>query len=481
MKIQELSEKILKFGEEINKIKLRQYQWERSLQIIKAVILNESGTFTTLWSRRSGKSEMLKVAMLSLMTLLPNLARTYLVKEFPRLKLFRDGLHVAFAGPKFQTARIPFVRLKRQARQKTFTDKLESLNIDIITSNSHHFELSNESLATAFSGSETASNEGEGAEVLLLDESAMLSPFSVYKILRPMVAHCDGLISETGTPSRKKCPFLTDIEYNKQKFPHLHHEVPYTDVTPFSKDYASFIDGEIDRLPGGMKNPFFRMNYLLHWLIAEGHFVDTNIFLKLATTMRGPSGGRLAAGVDWGKIESATTVTILEDRGNQFVIADLFEIKGDWDHQFEYLVPFLKNYPLQVVYSESNGLGDPLSSRLKMELGADKVEERFMSSTYKDLIFTNLETEITAKPARFSYFDDDSDESKSFIRQFLDAEKEVKGKLLSVHKPKEEGAADDFLISTALALDALRSTPIVTFDIRTSEKKRGIVSELEHL
>jgi hypothetical protein len=482
MKIDNLVDKILNFGEKVNNIKLRPYQRKRAGQLIKAVILHESGIWTTLWARKSGKSEMLKVTMSALMTLLPELAKTYLAKEFSRLKLFKNGLDVAFAGPKETIAKIPFIRLRRQARQKKFIDILASLDVQIIISNSVQFELSNGSTATAFSGSETAANEGPGAHILLIDEGALLSPFSLYKILHPMVAHVNGLISQTGTPGRKKCPFLTAIDYNKRKFPHLHQEVPYTEVIPYSKDYASFVDSEIDRLPGGLTNPFFRMNYLLEWLIAEGHFIDFAKFLKLGVSERKtPNGGKLVAGIDWGKVVSATTVTILEGIQEMASVVDLLEIKGDWDYQFEYLIPFLKGYPdLEVIFSESTGSGDPLTLKLKEEIGEDIVQGKFMSAPYKDKIFTNLHTEITANPSRFRYFDDDSDECKSFIRQFLDAEQEVKGKLLVVHKPKEGGSADDFLFSTALALDALQSTSTGKIEYQTTGNKRTIQGELEN-
>ena len=475
MKINDLVDKILIFGEKINKIKLRPYQKERAGQIIRAVVLHEPGIWTTLWSRKSGKSEMLKVAMLSLIILLPELARTHIAKEFPRLKLFKDGVDVAFAGPKESIAKIPFIRLRRQARQKKFVDVLHSLELEIVTSNSINFELSNGSTATAFSGSETAANEGPGAHILLVDEAALLSPFSLYKILHPMVAHIDGLIGQTGTPGRKRCPFLTAIEYNKRKFPSLHQEVPYEGVTPYSKDYASYIEAEIDRLPGGRQNPFFRMNYLLEWLIAEGHFVDALRFAKLNTAIRGQTDkGRLVAGVDWGKVTSATTATILEDRQNMTSVVDLFEIKGDWDHQFEYLVPFLQGYDLDTVYAESVGSGDPLTLRLANAIGKSLVHDKFMSAPYKDKIFTNLDTELTADPPRFEYFDDNSPESQSFIRQFLDVEQEVIGKLLVVKKPKEEGSMDDFCFSTALAHDALQSGESTKLEYQTTGKKREV-------
>ena len=397
LKKQQLVDKIIGWTEAANEWKFRPYQRKSAKQVVESILIDAPGILTRLWSRKSGKTDTLKMVMSALMAILPGLARSHFAKDFPRLKLFRSGFQVAFAAPKEQLAQLPFKRLRKQARQKHFLKHLNSLDVYVQASNSSTFELSNESIATAFSGSETASNEGEGAHCLILDESQKLSPFSVYKILRPMVAHCDGLIIEIGTAFRKKGPFKGDIEYNKRKFPDLHQEVPYTDVTPFSHWYASYIDKEIDRLPGGKDNPAFKMNYLLEWLIAEGHFVDPDIFIELNTAHRGPSGGKLTAGVDWGKVESSTAVTILESQNGNTAVVDLFEIKGDWDHQCDYLIPFLKDLPLTKVFSEATGAGDPLTTRLAKELGKNKVEGKFMSAPYKDQIFTTLQTEITAK------------------------------------------------------------------------------------
>jgi len=480
MKIQELIDKILNWTEKANKWKFRPYQRKSSEQIIRVAIVDSPTILTRLWSRKAGKTHTLRIIMSALMSILPSLAHTYLAKEYPRLKLYKFGLNLAFAGPKENLAKLPFKDLRRQAREKHFLEYLRQLEVSVHASNSETFELSNGSIATAFSGSETAANEGYGAQVLILDESQRLSPFSTYKILYPMVAHCDGPIISIGTPARRKCPFLTNIEYNQRKFPDYHQEIPYTGVIPFSKWYASYIDKEIDRLPGGVDNPAFKMNFLLEWLIAEGHFVDPNVFIKLNTGQKGAIGGRLAAGIDWGKVDSSTTATILEDRGDRKAVIGLFEIKGNWEHQFDYLVPFLKSFPnLRLIYSESNPMGDMPTEKLMGEFPG-KVEGRYMTAPYKDQIFTKLQAEITATHPRFEYYEDKSKESQNFIRQFLDAEQEMKGNLLSVHKPDEEGAADDFLVSTALANAAIESIPSGKVEYRSTGKKRDVLSALEN-
>ena len=106
-----------------------------------------------------------------------------------------------------------------------------------------------------------------------------------------------------------------------------------------------------------------------------------------------------------------------------------------------------------------------------------------MSAQYKDHIFNKLDTEIKAKESRFEYFDDGTPESKAFIQQFLDAEQEIRGQQLSVHKSDEEGAEDDFLISTALAADAMLSSSSSSShknQFHTSPKKRGLASNLSN-
>lgn len=476
-----LTEKIIRFAEKINERDFRPYQRKRSVDMIHAAILNEGATLTNLWARQSGKTEMIKATSLALMSLLPALSESTAAIDFPALKLYKFGYQVALAGPKLATAQIPFNRLRRQLRRSNFQKILAGLGVEVITSNSVLFELSNGSVAQAFSGSETASNEGPGADLLLIDEASMVSQYSYYKILRPMVAANNGTICMTGTPWRKRCPFLADIDYNKRHRPHFHYEVPYLQVIKESPQYAAFIEEEIRRLPGGADNPFFQMNYNLMWMLIQGHFVEYEHFAKLALKERFGSGEiSYYAGVDWGKIVSATVAVILEKSPFGITVVDACELRGDYDDQFAYLVPFLKSYNCSAIFAEAVGTGDPLCSRLKNEMGGkDLVFDKFMSAQYKDRIFTQLNTLITGKPPQFYYLDNGSREMNMLQEQFLDAEQEIKAKLLSVHKSDKEGALDDFLYGTAIGVDACLSAPHSgKIEFESSGHKREIFESL---
>ena len=52
--------------------------------------------------------------------------------------------------------------------------------------------------------------------------------------------------------------------------------------------------------------------------------------------------------------------------------------------------------------------------------------------------------------------------------------------MLVVHKPKEEGSADDFLFSTALAMDALQTAPSGKIEYKSTGEKRGVLKALEN-
>lgn len=481
-----ICDRIVHLAERIEGFALRPYQRTALKRAASALITGQGQTLTNLWARKSGKSETIKALILSLMPLLPAMARLpELVTAFPHLAVFRNGFQVAIAGPKMSTASLTFKRIRRQAKSRRFKDILASLGIEIVTSNSVEFELSNGSLAQAFSGSETANAEGPDAHLLYLDEAQLLSPFSVYKILRPFVAATNGLVVESGTPGRSRCPFLSDIEFNMRKSPDAHLCIPYTEITAISPNYKAFIASELERLPGGVENIYFRMNYLLEWILSTGHFIDSNHLLSLATAPRGIHRhfDEIYGGIDWGKASSATTVTIEGRYGEHFAVIDLLRLKGSYDEQLHILIPFLERYfcrGLLKVRAETNSAGDPNTERLQVHFGANKIEGFYSTPASKDRIYSLLQNDMQS--TRFTYFQDNSPEALMWEREFMDLEQEVKGNLLCVHKPDVEGSSDDFCDSTALAhsLFRPRNLGLASLSRSAGRKRRSIVGTSDY-
>jgi len=412
------------------------------------------------------------------MIALPELSRSAIAKDFPRLKEFAEGFAVCISGPKLNTARQIFLRIKRIGRGKVFKRCLQELDLEVTVSNSDTFELSNGSIARAFSGSPTASADEESAHLLILDEAQRLSPYSVYKILRPLTAATGGLIWNLGTPGLTRCPFLRDIRYNQQHEPHLDQQVNYLEVEKYSTAYQRYIEEELKRLPGGKENEFFKMNFLLEWLLAEGHFIDPDNFeiLKRNFKRGTQTGGRLTAGIDWGKVDSATVVTILEERNGSgkpdYVAIDWLDLKGDnYENQYQYIEHFLAGYENPLTYSESRGEGSPATEQMQKRLGSKVIVGKCPTGVYNDRIHSNLGN--FCKIGQFGYCADSSSESKAFEEQMLNAVKETKAGLLCVHKAdsqEEYAVGDDFIDCYDNSTEVLTSSGWKKFqEIQVSE------------
>jgi len=476
-------EKLICYTEKLNNLTFRDYQSDKVAKIYKSVLFNDGATFTTLWARKAGKSMMLRAVFFGLMCLMPALGYTAMAVDFSILKRFREGFTSVIAGPKIQTAGILFQELRRQSKTAHFKTCFKELDLDITISNLLHFELSNGSKAQAFSGSENASNEGPEADLLAIDEASMLTPFSIYKILKPFCAASNGTIIEAGTPGKKRCAFLTDINFNKRYYPERHVAIPYDLVVPHSKTYARFIENQLLSLPGGIDNPSFKQNFLLEWTISENNFVEPEYFQSLATAIRYEISPNtvLSAGIDWGKVNSDTCCTILEYNQHSVRIIDLLNISGRYTEQLEVLKLFLHSYNLSCIIPESNNIGDPMSEKIEEEFGKI-VRPTFMSVPMQDKIFTNLLMFLTAKPPRFAWYDDNSRESKMFAQQFMDAEQQMKGNFLCVHKMDADGSKDDFLFSTALALEGALTTKLRSgsaFGYKSTGKTRNVLDILK--
>jgi len=91
-------------------------------------------------------------------------------------------------------------------------------------------------------------------------------------------------------------------------------------------------------------------------------------------------------------------------------------------------------------------------------------------------MFSMLQNSIEGR--KFHYFQDNTPEAQTFEREFLDAEQEVKGDLLTVHKPQDEGSSDDFLISTAEAhsLFPVRNAGAASASRSSGRKRKSIAA-----
>lgn len=159
----------------------------------------------------------------------------------------------------------------------------------------------------------------------------------------------------------------------------------YINYNDNPKRNLGIIKKEYYRLP----TPRFNQEFL-GMFESDGGGVFTN-FEDLCTikkTMPSIKGGKYFAGIDWGKADDSTVLTILNDN-KETVFSEAF--KGDWVKQANDLGLVLNDYrPL--VYAESNGVGDPAIEHLKQYYG--NVKSFIMSNQSKKEIVEGLRMSI---------------------------------------------------------------------------------------
>lgn len=305
--------------------------------------------------------------------------------------------------------------------------------------------------------------------------------------IHPMGASTNATIIKIGTPNTRKSSFYESIRKNireqqKRGAKQNHFQFDYKVVQKYNKRYEQYIKKEIERL--GYDSDEFRMSYRLHFIFERGMFVTQDVLqecydpkLKLLEASSKPC----AAGIDVGKGEDSTVVTILElDWENAYEnpmtgqvhpikrIANWLEIHGD-DHesQFYQILDFLKNYNVQVLYIDSTGEGDAVADRFVYALPNVNVVPYKFTRPSKSIMWKTLDQEIKAKriiiPAHSSVT-----KLRTFRRfeaQMLDLEKDYVGQYMVCQHPNDKDAHDDYCDSLGLAVLAAESEYIPEVEI----------------
>ena len=179
------------------------------------------------------------------------------------------------------------------------------------------------------------------------------------------------------------------------------------------------------------------------------------------------------AGIDLGKKQDSTVVTVLEvDWDNPVIVEQSsnvdvpdyiahnvyvkawLEIQGDdWEEQYYLITDFLNNYNICRVVVDGTGVGDAFYDRLRANNEFEVVPFVFSKQGKSDL-YKHLNTEIRAKRVFYPADEETKEriEYQKFMQQFYDLEKGYSGQLLVVSHPNIAGAHDDYPDSLALAV-----------------------------
>lgn len=474
------------------------YQAEFARCVIKDILSSLGNSITGLFSRQSGKSETVACIAAGMMVLLPKLAN--MKKDgrefvFPQLKNFISGYKVGIFAPSNLQSTTTFSRTRDRItahHARVFVDSEEfatkpnpksgRVSLWPFLANSREFmELANGSLCMQMTADKSAKIESKTYHLILLDESQELDATVVGKSIMPMGASTNATTVATGTPGTTKGYFYKMIELNeKDKLgetdrnraerrlqPQLHFAYNYEEVQKWNPNYAKYIIKEKRKI--GEDSDEFQQAYNLKWMLERGMAVPEHLFDELTIKSRNitthdNTQTEYVAGLDWGKSQDSTVLTVgkprwdLVDESGKCPIEVVYwwEKLGDnYEEIFAELKIQLKQFNIRTLACDGTGSGEPLSDRLMWELQHITVLPVRFTSQSKDHLYKWFMLMLQERKCDWPGHARVRDRKywQKFKLQMLDLQKEYKNGYLTCHAPEDQKHAhDDFPDSLALMM-----------------------------
>jgi hypothetical protein len=334
----------------------------------------------------SGKTQSVSMVVAACMILLPKLA-----EQLPELApLFGKGFWCGIFAPVLEQASTLFDRVYDILTTDTCREVLTGeLHMPIPFkggSRGNVISLTNGSVCRMHSANLRSRVESKTYHLIIFDEAQDVPEKKANLSIQPMGAATNATTVVTGTPGYVAGLFYNMIEMNKRddirrpSSEQCHFEADYTVAQKSNAYYKKSIEHEKKKL--GEDSEEFRAAYMLIWPISRGMMFIKDVLvlkcyqkeLKLEDSYK---ESLCVAGVDFGKAQFSTVVTVLkpiweqaDDEGNMpKILLDWLELEGDeWESQYPQIVDFLNNYRVDTLVCDATGLGDPVTERLSVLL-----------------------------------------------------------------------------------------------------------------
>jgi len=442
-------------------MKLREYQKEVAHAVLDSVRTNAGHTFSVEMARQGGKNEL--SAHLEILLLLVHMAR---------------GGSIVKCSPTFKPQTI--ISMQR----------LRDRMIDFGLGGLAHYEMGYiVSLGFArtifLSAEHSTSVVGHTADILMeIDESQDVSKEKYTKEFRPMGSPSNVTTIHYGT-AWDDATLLeevkqTNLELEKKDGLKRHFRYDWRDVAKHNQQYRRYVSAELARLGGD--HPLFRTQYMLEPLRAGSRFVSAQQIQEMAGThprLNHPNpGAYYVAGIDLAgereetkeqalasskhKIDS-TVITIAQVELTRRAPTQLIEPTIKVVEQYQWtgkphsqlypiMVDLLRKWDAKPIVVDSTGIGQPVASFLRKELGSRVVPFVFTQRSKSDLGFNLLAFVASGRIKLFKQ--DGSDEYRAMMEQLSKARSLFRpNQTVNFYIDPADGH-DDFLVSLALAAHA---------------------------
>ena len=480
-------DKTMQFMEAIVGHDLHPYQKPLARRIIESVIINDGEEITALAARQSGKSETIANTVITLMILMPRLAKMY-----PELLgKFKDGIWIGMFAPVEGQVETLFGRAVTRLTSERALEILNDAEIDDslgkVAGVTRQIKLKNSgSTLTMMTANPRAKIESKSFHLIVIDECQEADDFVVSKSISPMLAYYSGTMVKTGTPTTSKNNFYRSIQLNKRRQTgrsnkQNHFEWDWREVAKYNANYGKFIKREVLRI--GEDSDEFQMSYSCKWLLERGMFVTSSLMDELQDTsmevVKAWHRSPCVVGIDPARKVDSTVVTVVWvdwDRPDEFGyfehrVLNWLEIQGDdWEDQYFKIQNFLENYDVLAVGVDANGVGDAVAQRLKLlipraevhAIGSSQPEQSKRWKHLKALIDRRMiEYPGHAKTRRLRTW-------KRFYQQMTDLEIKFQGPNFLAHAPDEAHAHDDYADSLAIACSLTMDLTLPNVEVTSS-------------
>jgi hypothetical protein len=305
---------------------------------------------------------------------------------------------------------------------------------------------------------------GYTADGVLFDEAGDIKPAAWYEVCRPMLIDTGGYLWASGTPKGRNWFWREHIGANRRtdsvswQIPTVgcridEQGVLHREEHPYENPEIDY--DEIVHIFNTTPISAFRQEILAEFLENEG-----TVFKNILANLLAPLGAhpfyhqkhRMVAGIDWGKQNDFTAISIGCVTCGEEVEMKRFNRIG-YAFQRDQLASLIHKWGVKYAIAESNSIGDPNLEMLQRE--GLPVVPFDMTSTSKPPLIENMILSMDKAAFQFLDIREATEELEAFERTISRVSNRAK-----YGAPEGSGFHDDTVIARALMLKATKSVPV---------------------
>lgn len=268
--------------------------------------------------------------------------------------LFRDAVDVWWIAPTYKMSSAMWREFKRTLGPLALT----------INAQERYLEFGNGAVLTIWTGDSADTMRGGAPGLVIVDEAAMIRDAEMWPaVIRPALTDRHGRAIFLSTPRGHN--WYWEL-YNRGLDPLFPQYKSWNFPTTANRTIPQ-IDAEVAEAGQTLPERLFRQEYLAEFIEdAGGVFRGVSAASTISSRREPVAGRRYVGGIDWGKANDFTVISLLDAATKEQVFIDRFNQIG-WDFQRQRLKAAIERWKPAVVLAEANSIGEPNIEALRRE------------------------------------------------------------------------------------------------------------------